>query len=85
MNRIDIDVTVVLTHLAYGPRYCWRPPRKPLPNQEALVLSTSLLPFRQVAETLQLRPEDNQPNPCDMNYVRGRSPSTSYSRLKISF
>src|SRR5436190_10625625 len=62
---MQFDVTVLLTHQAYGPRYYWRPPHKPLPSREALVLSTDPLPFRQVAETLPLRPEDNQPNPCD--------------------
>src|SRR5438094_5629510 len=79
---MQFDVTGLLTHQAYGPRYYWRPPHKPLPSREALVLSTALRPFRQVAETLPLRPEDNQPNPCAANDVRrlGRSPSASCSR-----
>src|SRR5262245_20024500 len=33
-----------LTHLAYSLRYSWRSPHKPLPSQEALVLSTGLRP-----------------------------------------
>ena len=49
------------------------------------LLSTGLRLFRQVAETLPLRPEDNQPNPGDTNLqMLGRSLSTSCSRFEIS-
>src|SRR5215831_1659863 len=58
------DDTFEVTRLAYDPRYYWLPPRKSLPNREALALRIGLRPFRQVADTWPLGPADNQPNPC---------------------